>query len=143
MTPQAPISPPLLAALVAGFRLVKGGGTFVRPIIEKAEVLSPEVIPMKVSLPGIEAAAYIRIKGNPHSIAAAAEHFLSKKPEEIATITGDILERHARRAISSGHPDREAVERQVAEGAGADLAPMGIELASFTVKEMRDGLGKG
>ncbi len=125
-----------------GFRIVKGGGTFVWPVIEKAEVLSLEAIPARVSILGFEASACVRIKGDPASILAASERFLSKKPEEIATIAGDVLERHARRAISGGKPDREAVERQVAEGAGADLAPMGLELAPFTVKESRDGLGR-
>ncbi len=128
---------------VPGFRIVKGGGTFVWPVLERVDTISLETIPVPVSLPGLRASAHVRIGGDPSSILAAAERFLSKKPAEIATIAGDVLERHARRALAAGKPEASAVERQVAEDAGAELAPMGLELASFTVQELRDGHGSG
>src|SRR5262245_37293530 len=67
-----------------GFRFVKGGGTFVFPVIEKADVLSLEV--MTVDMPRTKAqtaggraveadcVAQIKINGDDVSICAAMEH---------------------------------------------------------------------
>lgn len=119
-----------------GYRIVKGGATFVWPVFEEARVLSLEAFGARVAFEGFEASAHVRIRGDDASIAAAAERFLSKKPEEIATIAGDFLARHARAALAEGL-GREALEARVTERAAGELHPMGLELVSFTVKEMR------
>src|SRR5882762_6642968 len=72
-----------------GFRVVKGGGTFVIPVIEKVDVLSLELLTIDVNTPEVytskgvpvrvDGVAQIKVKGDDISIATAAEQFLSKR----------------------------------------------------------------
>lgn len=132
---------------VVGFRIVAGGGTFVWPVVEKAARLSLEIQELHLSARerggSAEAGARIKIKGDPASIRAAAERFLSKAPSEVGTVCAELIGKRFRDALGAGAPDRAALERQVSEAAAGDLAPLGVELVSFTVKEMRHGVGPG
>jgi flotillin len=116
-----------------GFRIVTGGATFVIPVIEKAEVLSLEMLGVRVAASGVEASAHVKIGRDHASIAAAAERFLSKRPEEVATIAGDLLTRHLRAALAGGKTDPPAVEEDVARRAKEEFAGMGLELVSFSI----------
>ena len=126
-----------------GFRIVKGGGTFVWPFIEKAEVLSLETIPAQLSILGLEASCHFRIKGDDVSIYAAAERFLSKTTQEISALALEIVERQARKALNEGKRDYSFIEKQIIEEANRDLAPLGLEMPSFTVRDIRNGAFKG
>jgi flotillin len=76
-----------------GFRIVKGGGTFVIPILEKVDLLSLELLTIDVQTPEVytskgvpvrvDGVAQIKVKGDDVSIATAAEQFLSKPVDEI------------------------------------------------------------
>ncbi len=73
---------------VVGFRVVKGGGTFVYPVLEKADVLSLDVL--SVEIPRIKARtangnsvevdgmAQIKINGDDASIVPAMEFFWAR-----------------------------------------------------------------
>jgi len=79
-----------------GFRVVKGGGTFVLPIVEKVDVLSLELLTIDVQTPEVytskgvpvkvDGVAQIKIKGDDISIATAAEQVLSKTIDEIKSV---------------------------------------------------------
>ena len=87
-----------------GFRIVKGGGTFVWPAIEKVDVLSLEVLTVEMPKSNVRTAkggsveadcvAQMKIKSDDASISVAAEHFLSKELDEIKAILRPALERH-------------------------------------------------
>jgi flotillin len=126
-----------------GFRVVTGGRTFVWPVLEKAETPSLECLGTRVSVPGAEASAHVRIRGDEASIAAAAQRFLSHTRTEIARIAGDILARHLRAALSGGPKGHAALEEETVSRASIDLAPLGLEVVSFTIQESRNGSGKG
>ena len=76
---------------VIGFRIVKGGGTFVFPVIERADVLSLEVI--TADMPRFRAqsaggraveadcSAQVKINSDDASIIAAAEIFPEQEPD--------------------------------------------------------------
>src|SRR2546423_3800940 len=77
-----------------GFRLRKGGGTFVLPVIEKVDRLSLELLTIDVQQEQdvytskgvpvrVDGVAQIKVKGDDISISTAAEQFLSKQTEEI------------------------------------------------------------
>src|SRR5208282_1266403 len=76
-----------------GFRIVKGGGTFVWPVFEKVDVLSLELLTIDVQTPEVytskgvpvkvDGVAQIKIKGDDVSIATASEQVLSKSIDEI------------------------------------------------------------
>jgi flotillin len=79
---------------VRGFRIRKGGGTFVIPVIEKVDRLSLELLTIDVQQEQdvytskgvpvrVDGVAQIKVKGDDISIATAAEQFLSKDTEAI------------------------------------------------------------
>jgi hypothetical protein len=92
-----------------GFRIVRGGGTFVIPIIEKSDVLSLEVV--RVTMPGlrvpsggtaasVECVAQVKVQTDEASILAAAECFLNKSAGEMQELIRPVLEKHARTGIA-------------------------------------------
>ena len=64
-----------------GFRIVKGGGTFVMPVVEKVDILSLELLTIDVQTPEVytskgvpvrvDGVAQIKVKGDDVSIATA------------------------------------------------------------------------
>lgn len=137
---------------VAGFRIVKGGGTFVFPVIERADTLSLE--PVTVDMPRVQAQAVdgrrvkadcvgqIKIKGDDASIVAASEYFLNKNQTEIMGIVRPILEKHLHSVLGSSNIDEDihnpaAYAGKVQMSASADLGQMGLNLMSFTIRDIR------
>src|ERR1017187_7006026 len=82
-----------------GFRIVKGGGTFVWPIFEKVDILSLELLTIDVQTPEVytskgvpvkvDGVAQIKVKGDDVSIRTAAEQFLSKGVDDIKNIRSE------------------------------------------------------
>jgi flotillin len=135
-----------------GFRVVKGGGTFVFPVIEKLDVLSLEVltiemakckVPTAKGAPAVaDCVAQVKIKGDDVSLFSAIEHFLSKKEEEIKNVVWLVLEKHLRAVFSSLSVEdiRQglgACAARVEAAASKDLGSMGVGIVSFTVREVR------
>jgi flotillin len=142
---------PLPDGTHVGFRFVKGGGTFVFPVIEKADVLSLEVLTIEMpkskmrtanGVPvEVECVAQVKIKGDDASILAAAEHFLAKKEEDIRNIVRPVLEKHLRTILGClsiedvGQDPGACADRVHAAGA-ADLGNMGLSVVSFTIRNV-------
>src|SRR5215218_5251915 len=94
-----------------GFRIVKGGGTFVFPVIEKSDILSLELLTIDVQTPEVytskgvpvrvDGVAQVKVKGDDVSIATAAEQFLSKPTEEIKNVAMQTLEGHLRAILGT------------------------------------------
>jgi len=130
-----------------GFRIVKGGGTFIWPVIEKVDVLSLELLTIDVQTPEVytskgvpvkvDGVAQIKVKGDDISIATAAEQFLSKRVEDIKNIAMQTLEGHLR-AI---YQNRDAFASKVQEVAAGDMANMGLTIISFTIRDIKDAQG--
>jgi flotillin len=141
---------------VRGFRIVKGGGTFVYPIIEKVDILSLELITIDVQTPEVytskgvpvkvDGVAQIKVKGDDISIATAAEQFLSKGKDEIKSIATQTLEGHLRAilgtlSVEEIYQNRDAFAAKVQEVAAGDMANMGLAIVSFTIRDIRDNQG--
>jgi flotillin len=101
-----------------GFRIVPAGGTFVWPVLEQPERVSLEVRELNLGPAG---RAQVKICRDPASVAAWAEHFLSKKPEEVVRLVAETLMARLR----SGGTESDL---------SSELARMGMELVSFTPK---------
>ena len=95
-----------------GFRIRKGGGTFVIPVIEKVDRLSLELLTIDVQQEQdvytskgvpvrVDGVAQIKVKGDDISIATAAEQFLSKDTEAIKNIAMQTLEGHLRAILGT------------------------------------------
>src|SRR6266540_1927832 len=139
-----------------GFRIVKGGGTFVLPVVEKIDVLSLELLTIDVQTPEVytskgvpvkvDGVAQIKVKGDDISIATAAEQFLSKSTDEIRNIATQTLEGHLRAILGTMtveeiYQNRDAFASKVQEVAAGDMANMGLSIVSFTIRDIRDTQG--
>jgi flotillin len=141
---------------VRGFRIVKGGGTFVIPVIEKVDTLSLELLTIDVQTPEVytskgvpvrvDGVAQIKVKGDDVSIATSAEQFLSKGSEEIKNIAMQTLEGHLRAilgtlSVEEIYQNRDAFASKVQEVAAGDMANMGLGIVSFTIRDIKDNQG--
>src|SRR5438128_8962704 len=139
-----------------GFRIVKGGGTFVWPIVEKVDILSLELLTIDVNTPEVytskgvpvrvDGVAQIKVKGDDISIATAAEQFLSKGTEDIKNIAMQTMEGHLRAilgtlTVEEIYQNRDAFASKVQEVAAGDMANMGLQIVSFTIRDIRDRQG--
>jgi flotillin len=139
-----------------GFRVVKGGGTFVIPVIEKVDVLSLELLTIDVQTPEVytskgvpvkvDGVAQIKVKGDDVSIATASEQFLSKGVDDIKNIAMQTLEGHLRAILGTMtveeiYQNRDAFAQKVQEVAAGDMGNMGLGIVSFTIRDIRDTQG--
>src|ERR1700761_7448463 len=137
-----------------GTRIVKGGGTIIYPMIEQCRELSLELMSFDVapqqslySKQGvavtIEAVAQIKVKSDPESILTAAEQFLTKTPPQREGLIRLVMEGHLRGIIGQLTVEQivkepEMVADRMRSTCADDMNKMGLEVISFTLKEVRD-----
>ena len=136
-----------------GFRVRKGGGAFVWPVLERVDVLSMEILTIEVGVKNVytiqgvpvdvDGVAQIKIRADDASIYTAAEQFLSKGPDGIIYVAHETLAGHLRAilgmlTVEEIYKDRDAFAQKVLEVSGGDLANMGLEIVSFVIKDIRD-----
>lgn len=140
---------------VVGFRIVRGGATFVWPVLEVAKTISLRIMPLDVNSSAytsqgvqvtVDGIAQVKIDSSEEAIATAAEQFLSLKDEEIRRIATQTLEGHLRSIVGNLtveeiNQNRDAFAQKVQELAAADLANMGLRIISFTIREIADKNG--
>jgi flotillin len=135
-----------------GYRIVKGGGTFVFPVIERVDVLSLEAFTVEMPESKAQAAgghavradciAQVKIGGDDASLVAATEHFLSKSPPEIANSVRPILEKHLSNALAStslesASQNPAACAALVQTAAGGELGRMRLSILGFSIRNIR------
>ncbi len=145
------------AIIVYGFRgtrVVKGRGTVIFPMVESARGLSLELMSFDVApkqdlytrqgvAVTVEAVAQIKVKSDPESILTAAEQFLTKPPEEREGLIRLVMEGHLRGIIGQLTVEEivkqpEMVGDRMRSTCADDMTKMGLEVISFTIKEVRD-----
>ena len=139
-----------------GLKVVKAGGTFVFPIIQQSEEISLEVYTINVQTPEVyteqgvplivDGVAQVKIMGDLESIATAAEQFLGKGNDEIRMIAQETLEGHLRGTlgkltVEEVYKDRDKFASDVQTVAVSDLSKMGLQIVSFTIRDIRDKTG--
>src|SRR6202453_4755716 len=137
------------ALIVYGFRgtrVVQGHGTVIFPMVENCKDLSLELMSFDVApqqdlytkqgvAVTVEAVAQIKVKSDKESILTAAEQFLTKSDQEREGLIRLVMEGHLRGII--GQLTVEEIVKQP-EMVGDDMNKMGLEVISFTIKEVRD-----
>jgi len=145
------------AIIVYGFRgtrVVKGRGTVIFPMVESARGLSLELMSFDVApkqdlytrqgvAVTVEAVAQIKVKSDPESILTAAEQFLTKSPDEREGLIRLVMEGHLRGIIGQLTVEEivkqpEMVGDRMRSTCADDMTKMGLEVISFTIKEVRD-----
>ena len=150
------IEPATGETVTRNYRIVKGGGTVVLPILERVDDLSLEIMTIDVITPKVytskgvpltvDGVAQVKIRGDDISIATAAEQFLSKSTQEIKNVALQTMEGHLRAilgtlSVEEIYQDRDAFAQRVQEVAAGDMANMGLQIVSFTIRDIRDDQG--
>jgi flotillin len=139
------------------FKIFHGGGTFVWPLVERVDTMSVELMTLEIRTPEfftkfgvpivVDGIAQIKVRSeDPVAVATAAEMFLSKSAAEMNEIAHQMMQGHLRAVISTLafeeiHNNPEAFAQTVQKLTAEDLANMGIQVVSFTIREIQDPSG--
>ena len=145
------------ALIVYGFRgtrVVQGHGTVIFPMVENCKDLSLELMSFDVApqqdlytkqgvAVTVEAVAQIKVKSDKESILTAAEQFLTKTDQERESLIRLVMEGHLRGIIGQLTVEEivkqpEMVGDRMRGTCADDMNKMGLEVISFTIKEVRD-----
>jgi len=145
------------ALIVYGFRGKRvriGRGTVVFPLFESCRMLSLELMSFDVApqqdlytnqgvAVSVEAVAQIKVKSDEVSIFTAAEQFLTKTPPQREGLIRLVMEGHLRGIIGQLTVEQivkepEMVADRMRSTCSDDLNKMGLEVVSFTIKEVKD-----
>jgi flotillin len=137
-----------------GTRIVKGKGTLIFPMIETYRQLSLQLMSFDVApqqdlytkqgvAVTVEAVAQIKVKSDPESIQTAAEQFLTKSDQEREGLIRLVMEGHLRGIIGQLSVEQivkepEMVGDRMRGTCAEDMGKMGLDVISFTIKEVRD-----
>jgi flotillin len=148
---------PNQALVIYGFggtHIVQGGGRVIWPMVQSARELSLELMSFDVSpqqdlyttqgvAVNVEAVAQIKVRSDPESVITAAEQFLTKDAEHREGLIRLVMEGHLRGIVGQltveqivKEPDM--VSDKVRSTCAEDLNKMGLEVISFTIREVRD-----
>ena len=145
------------ALVVYGFRgprVIKGHGTVIFPMVENCRELSLEFMSFDVApqqdlytklgvAVTVEAVAQIKVRSDQASILTAAEQFLTKTPPQREGLIRLVMEGHLRGIIGQLTVEQivkepEMVGERMRATCAEDMSKMGLEVISFTIKEVRD-----
>jgi flotillin len=145
------------ALIVFGFggtKIVQGGGAIVLPMVQSCQVLSLELMSFDVSpeqdlyteqgvAVTVEAVAQIKVKSDPESIKTAAEQLLSKTTSEREGLIRLVMQGHLRGIVGQLTVEQIVKEPDMVSGkmrstCAEDLNKMGLEVVSFTIREVED-----
>jgi flotillin len=145
------------AIIVYGFRgprVIKGGGAIIFPMVENSRQLSLELMSFDVApqqdlytkqgvAVTVEAVAQIKVRSDQESILTAAEQFLTKSPDQREGLIRLVMEGHLRGIIGQLTVEQivkepEMVAERMRSTCLDDMSKMGLEVISFTIREVRD-----
>src|ERR1051326_3483681 len=137
-----------------GTRVIVGSGTVIMPMVETCRELSLELMSFDVApqqdlyteqgvAVTVEAVAQIKVKSDRESILTASEQFLTKTPDQREGLIRLVMEGHLRGIIGQLTVEEivkqpEMVADRMRSTCADDMSKMGLEVISFTIKEVRD-----
>jgi flotillin len=137
-----------------GTRVITGGSHFVIPLYQRAqefplELMSFDVAPSQdlyttqgVAV-NVEAVTQIKVRSDEESVKTAAEQFLSKTQQQREGLIRLVMEGHLRGIVGQLTvedlvKDPENVGAKMLKTVTPDMEKMGLEVISFTIREVRD-----
>ena len=137
-----------------GTRVITGGSHFVVPLYQRAQDFSLELMSFDVApsqdlyttqgvAVNVEAVTQIKVRSDEESIKTAAEQFLSKRQDERENLIRLVMEGHLRGIVGQLTvedlvKDPENVGSKMLKTVTPDMEKMGLEVISFTIKDVRD-----
>src|SRR5947208_8569253 len=135
-------------------RVITGGSHFVIPLYQRAQELSLELMSFDVAprqdldtvqgvAVNVEAVTQIKVRSDEESITTAAEQFLSKSQQDRENLIRLVMEGHLRGIVGQLTvedlvKDPENVGSKMHKTVTPDMDKMGLEVISFTIKDVRD-----
>jgi flotillin len=143
-----------------GFRIVKGGGTFVFPVIEKLDLLTLEIFNLEHQFPKIytrdgnaykfSVEAQVKIKGDDDSIVKAAERFIRTASgadpldnrTAIKAASAAALEKHLNALLGAPQylellTNPPLLANQLQTSATVNFGAMGLEILNLAIRDMQ------
>src|SRR2546425_9913014 len=137
-----------------GTKVITGGSHFVIPLYQRAQDFSLELMSFDVAPPqdlytsqgvavNVEAVTQIKVRSDEESVKTAAEQFLSKSQQERESLIRLVMEGHLRGIVGQLTvedlvKDPENVGSKMLKTVTPDMEKMGLEVISFTIKDVRD-----
>jgi flotillin len=137
-------------------KIVRGGGAFILPIFQQAATLSLLSHKLDVSTPEVyteqgvpvmaDGVAIIKVGSSIEDVATAAEQFIGKPTDAVKGEAQEVLEGHLRAilgtmTVEEVYRNRDKFAQEVQGVAARDLKKMGLQIVSFTIKDVRDKQG--
>ena len=152
-------APPDMAFIISGIKkkskIVIGKASIRIPFFERLDKLNLRLIPIDVKTSNavptadyininVDATVNVKISNDPERLRLAAENFLNKNTEYIASVAREVLEGNVREIVGKMKLEEMVSDRQkfanlVKENAEPDLAAMGLDIISFNVQNFVDG----
>ncbi len=152
-------APPDMAYIISGLRrkarFAIGKATIRVPFFERLDKLNLRLIPIDVKTSNavptadyininVDATVNVKISSEPDKLHLAAENFLNRPTEYIASVAREVLEGNVREIVGKMKLEEMVSDRQkfanlVKENAEPDLAAMGLDIISFNVQNFVDG----
>jgi flotillin len=137
-----------------GTKVITGGSHFVLPLYQRAQDFSLELMSFDVAPPqdlyttqgvavNVEAVTQIKVRSDEESVKTAAEQFLSKHQDDRENLIRLVMEGHLRGIVGQLTvedlvKDPENVGAKMLKTVTPDMEKMGLEVISFTIKDVRD-----
>src|SRR5215470_5769693 len=137
-----------------GTKVVTGGAHFVIPLYQRAQEFSLELMSFDVApsqdlyttqgvAVNVEAVTQIKVRSDEESVKTAAEQFLSKPQDVRENLIRLVMEGHLRGIVGQLTveelvKDPENVGSKMLKTVTPDMEKMGLEVISFTIKDVRD-----
>ncbi|MCG6950054.1 MAG: hypothetical protein LJE93_14175 [Acidobacteria bacterium] len=139
-----------------GFRIIRGGGTFVWPAWEQYEILSLRMMTLEIDLPhvytiqgipiNVKAVAQVKVRGDVDHIRRAAEGFLGLPVDDVQATIKETVAGHLRGIVGTLtveelYREQKIFQEKVRDEAHTDLDGMGFEFRSFVFQAIQDDEG--
>src|SRR5712691_8834577 len=137
-----------------GTKIITGGSKLVIPLTQRADVFPLELMSFDVAprqdlytsqgvAVNVEAVTQIKVRSDEQSIKTAAEQFLSKPQDDRENLIRLVMEGHLRGIVGQLTveelvKDPENVGSKMLKTVTPDMDKMGLEVISFTIKDVRD-----
>lgn len=137
-------------------KIVRGGGAFILPVFQQSEFISLLSHKLDVSTPEVyteqgvpviaDGVAIIKVGSAVEDVATAAEQFIGKPVDALRGEAQEVLEGHLRAilgtmTVEEVYRNRDRFAQEVQGVAARDLKKMGLQIVSFTIKDVRDKQG--
>ena len=140
-----------------GYRIVRGGATFVIPFFERVDRLNLGIMQVDIKttqpVPSqeyigmmVDGVANIKIGSDAVSVATAAEQFLGWPQSDIAAVAMQVLEGNMREiigrmTIADLVQNRDKFAQETQRAATTDMKNMGLEIVNLTIQNFSDNDG--